>query len=295
MMSKPATTGRKWKEFDIGCEKMPELPEVETIRRDLEQVLPGRTFTDVKINYNGSIKEPSAYAIKKGLPGRQVDFIDRRGKYLLFYLHDSTVMVIHLRMTGRLLLFRDMPALDKHSHVIFTFDNHACLIFHDIRKFGTIYWLPEKRLDIVKGLSALGPEPLTEEFNTNYLYRTAKKRRGQIKGMLLNQSIVAGLGNIYCDEALFLAGIRPDRNSDSISAEECAKLCRAIKEVLKKAIEKRGTTRSDYRDALGNYGLFQNHLQVYGRTGKPCLACGSMLVRKKIAGRSSHFCPQCQK
>ncbi|NLZ92668.1 MAG: bifunctional DNA-formamidopyrimidine glycosylase/DNA-(apurinic or apyrimidinic site) lyase [Firmicutes bacterium] len=274
---------------------MPELPEVETIRRGLEQVLPGREIANVDVRYSGSIKKPTAKEFMAKLPGRRILELGRRGKYLQFFLDDNSVLIIHLRMTGKLIFSHKPLAVDKHTHVIFTFTDQTTLHFNDIRKFGTIYWLPVKRQCEIKGLACLGPEPLSEDFCTDYMAEILAKKKSSIKAVLLNQEFVAGLGNIYADEALFRAKIQPQRAAASITHKEAAALYTAICNVLQEAIDYRGTTMSDYRDATGAYGQFQQLLRGYRRSGKPCLVCGTPIERVVVAGRGTHYCPHCQK
>ncbi|NLP37901.1 MAG: DNA-formamidopyrimidine glycosylase [Firmicutes bacterium] len=274
---------------------MPELPEVETIRRDLETLLVGKKIAGVEIYYSGSVKIPSAARLRQELPGRKITGVGRRGKYLQIFLHDASVLIIHLRMTGQLLFAKNVFQPDKHTHVIFIFSDSSSLAFHDVRKFGTIYWLPSHSLQLIKGLASLGPEPFAAEFNESYLFERAKNRKTSIKALLLNQEIVAGLGNIYADESLHRAGIRPDRPAASLTLNECKILCQSICEVLEEAIYWRGTTMSDYRDAAGSSGAFQNHLRVYKQSGKECPRCGQEICRIVVAGRGTHYCPACQK
>ncbi|NLZ39386.1 MAG: DNA-formamidopyrimidine glycosylase [Firmicutes bacterium] len=274
---------------------MPELPEVETIRRGLEKVLPGRKISKVDVRYSGSIKMPTVSKFTAKLPGRRVIKIGRRGKYLQIFLDNESVLVIHLRMTGKLIFSFTPLTIDKHTHVIFTFSDHSVLYFNDIRKFGTIYWLPIKRMYEIKGLACLGPEPFSPEFCPGYMAEKLAKKKTTIKAVLLNQEFVAGLGNIYVDEALFRAQIHPQRAAASLTQKEMAALYRAICEVLQEAINCRGTTMSDYRDATGAYGGFQQLLRVYRRSGKACLVCGYPIERIIVAGRGTHYCPNCQK
>lgn len=273
---------------------MPELPEVETIRRGLQQVLPGRVLASIDVHYSGSVKTPSVAELTAQLPGRQVSKAGRRGKYLHLYLDDKSVIIIHLRMTGKLIFSPTALQPDKHTHVIFNFTDGSSLAFHDVRKFGTIYWLAQERLCEIKGLACLGPEPLGENFCVEYMAGKLAKRKGNIKALLLNQEFVAGLGNIYADESLHRAGIRPDRTAASLTSEEIKVLYQAVCEVLNEAIRWRGTTMSDYRDASGGYGQFQERLRVYHRSGQACLQCGTPIERIVVAGRGTHFCPNCQ-
>lgn len=274
---------------------MPELPEVETIRRGLQDVLPGREFSDVEIRYAGTVQYPDPGELREKLPGRRVAATGRRGKYLLLYLDDGSVLVVHLRMTGQLVFSQGAACADKHMHLIFSFTDGSCLAFSDIRKFGTLWWLPADNLCEIKGLATLGPEPLSSDFHFPYLDREVEKRTVTIKSLLLNQQFVAGLGNIYADEALYRAGIAPDRIARSLARAERQALFTAIRDVLADAIERRGTTMSDYRDASGASGTFQDALQVYGRKGLDCRRCGTAILRTVVAGRGTHSCPLCQK
>ena len=274
---------------------MPELPEVETIRRGLEQVLPGRVFASVDIYYSGSVTIPTAAELAAQLPGHRIIKTGRRGKYLQLYLDDQSVIIIHLRMTGRLIFSHTAWEPDKHTHIVFNFTDGSCLAFHDVRKFGTIYWTAPERLCQIKGLACLGPEPLEQEFCVQYMADKLANRKSSIKALLLNQEFVAGLGNIYADEALHRAAVRPDRPAASLTKAEIKALYHAVCEVLKEAIKWRGTTMSDYRDANGGSGQFQQHLRVYRRAGQPCQQCGTSIERIVVAGRGTHFCPRCQK
>jgi formamidopyrimidine-DNA glycosylase len=273
---------------------MPELPEVETIRRGLEQTVLGREIAAVQILYGGNIKAPSPDELQAGLPGRRIVSTGRRGKYLQLFMNDHSALVIHLRMTGKL-VFAESPACpDKHMHLIFSFRDGSCLAYTDVRKFGTVWWLPLHRLDEIRGMAGLGPEPLSDDFTPMYLQQGIQDRKTNIKGLLLNQEFLAGLGNIYADEALHLAGIRPDRPASSLEKREVASLFHAIRTVLTDAIQWRGTTMSDYRDAGGQSGGFQERLRVYGRRDRPCGSCGTPVCRMVVAGRGTHFCPLCQ-
>lgn len=273
---------------------MPELPEVETIRRGLEIHLPGKAIRSVDIRYAGSLKAPSADTLQAGLPGRRITGTGRRGKYLLLHLDDGSVIVVHLRMTGRLVYNEGEAECDKHTHLVFVFNDYSTLAFTDVRKFGTIWWLPGERLSEITALAKLGPEPLSADFHFPYLNREIEKRTINIKALLLNQEFVAGLGNIYADEILHCAGIQPDRPARTLEKPERQALFAAIREVLAEAIEWRGTTMNDYRDSFGSLGQFQERLQVYRRHEKDCSRCGTTICRTTVAGRGTHFCPGCQ-
>ena len=273
---------------------MPELPEVETIRRGLDQVLPSKIFSAVNIGYGGSVKDPDTDEITTHLPGRCITGTGRRGKYLLVYLDDQSAIVIHLRMTGRLVYAQGAAKTDKHTHVVFSFADGSTLAFSDIRKFGTIWWLPVDRLADIKGMATLGPEPLSADFHFPYLNTEVEKRTVTIKALLLNQQFVAGLGNIYADEILHRAGIQPGRRARSLTKAQRQSLFTTIREVLDEAITCRGTSMSDYRDSAGALGEFQDRLQVYGRNNEECLRCGEKICRIVVAGRGTHYCPGCQ-
>lgn len=274
---------------------MPELPEVETICRGLCRVLPGRVFAGLDIFYAGSLKAPSPEQWHAYLPGRRVTDVGRRGKYILIRLDDGSTVVVHLRMTGRLIFSTGPVYTDKHTHVGFHFRDGGTLTFHDVRKFGTIWWLPDERLSEIKGLASLGPEPLSPDFHFPYLNREIEKRTIHIKSLLLNQEFLAGLGNIYADEILHRANIRPDRPARSLTRAERQLLFSVIREVLEEAINCRGTSMNDYVDSQGQLGAFQERLRVYGRKGEYCNCCRSPIERNTVAGRGTHFCPRCQK
>lgn len=274
---------------------MPELPEVETIRRGLELVLPCKEIKQVLINYEGAIKTPAAKEFARGLVGRTFCAAGRRGKYLLLYLDDESVLVVHLRMTGRLVYTETEPDADKHTHVILRLSDGAWLHFNDVRKFGGFWWVPCDRLGEIRGLSTLGPEPLSAEFHFPYLDRELERRTVNIKALLLDQTFVAGLGNIYADEILHRCHIRPDRKARSLGRAERLSLFAAVRQVLDEAIAWRGTTFNDYRDAAGQSGAFQNRLNVYQRHNESCPECGGLIERHVVAGRGTHFCPGCQR
>jgi formamidopyrimidine-DNA glycosylase len=273
---------------------MPELPEVETIRRGLEEVLPGLVFCRVDIICATPLRDTSAEKFSASLLGKKIAGTARRGKYLLLKIEDGCQIAIHLRMTGRLVFARQQQQTDKHSRLLFYFNDGSTLLFSDIRKFGTINLLTAGDC-FRKGLPALGPEPLSGDFNFPYLNREVEKRQVSVKSLLLDQRVIAGLGNIYADEILHRAGIRPDRRSRSLLRDERLTLFSSIREVLEEAIKCRGTTMSDYRDAAGLAGRFQEKLQVYGRKSQPCLRCGAVICRSQVAGRGTHFCPVCQR
>ncbi len=286
---------------------MPELPEVETIRRTLAAVLTGRRVERVEVRSSHCLAGPAAEGGARAwaalLTGRIFSRFERRGKYLLVHL-DRGLLAAHLRMTGRLVYYpARAPEPDRHTHVIMELEGGGELCFWDQRKFGRLYLFPAASgadgvpSDLppeLEGLARLGPEPLSDDFTSEYLAAALQGRRARIKAVLLDQEVLAGVGNIYADEVLYLAGVHPDREARSLSGDEVQRLWRAIREVLAMAIAHRGTTFSDYRDGLGETGGFGALLNVYRREGQPCRRCGSAIVRAR-GGRSTRFCPCCQR
>lgn len=273
---------------------MPEMPEVEIIRRSLVDKLAGRRIVEVECLLARLVKWPSPAEFQAVLTNREIVAVDRKGKYLLLYLSDKQVLVIHLRMTGRLQYAVSMEEKDKFTRIIFKLDNNHLLIYADTRTLGTLYVMSFDELWRISGLSTMGPEPLTSEFSLQYLTNLLKKHHGKIKSILLNQKYIGGLGNIYVDESLSIAGIHPERIASSLTDVEAERLFLAINKVIGDGIEHGGTTFRDYRDGMGRSGSHQHHLRVYGRKGEPCLSCASPIVRKEVGGRGTHFCPNCQ-
>ena len=278
---------------------MPELPEVEYVARQLRHTLIGRTITDVRVNWARTIAHPGVETFCAELPGAEALRVDRRAKFLLIYLSDEQALVIHRRMTGNLLIFPPVNegevwevVPDAHARAVFLLDDGRRIVFTDPRKFGRIalYTLAE----LPNALSNLGLEPLSEAFTPEALARLLTGRARQIKPFLLDQSQIAGIGNIYADESLFRAGIHPLRRADSVTPEEVARLHAAIQAVLELGIEHGGTSFSRHQDIWGQAGWNREHLQVYDRAGDPCLRCGTQIARIVVAQRSAHFCPTCQ-
>jgi len=271
---------------------MPELPEVETIASELRRSLVGGRVTRVHVLWSRTIAQPDAAVLADLLPGQVFTGVGRRGKYLLLGLDSGDTLIVHLRMTGRLeLLPGDSPALaDTHIRAWFELADGRNLAFTDQRKFGRI-WLVG---DVAQVIGKLGPEPLDWRFTPDDLAERIRPRRVAMKALLLDQTAVAGLGNIYADEALFLAGIHPLRIGASLTDAEIGRLHDAIRQVLGEAIGERGTTLRDYRPAYGAEGAYQNRLRVYGQPDQPCPRCGAAIQRIRVAQRSTHFCPVCQ-
>ncbi len=266
---------------------MPELPEVETIRRQLAPMLSGRTIVDVW-TFASAKFTPACETL-----GRTVDAVERRGKYLLCALDDDRQLAIHLGMTGRL-RFLGAPAIerDPYARAMWTLDDGRVLEFRDVRRFGRIAVVPRDDHRALPTLHALGPEPLSDEFEPRMFHAALAKSTRAIKTQLLSQRPVAGIGNIYADEALWRARVHPA--SRTISRPKATLLHAAIRTVLTEAIERRGTTLRDYRTFEGDTGTNQHRLQVYGRAGQPCAVCGSTLRASRLDARTTTFCPRCQ-
>jgi formamidopyrimidine-DNA glycosylase len=271
---------------------MPELPEVETVARGLHELLGGRTITGATVHWPRTIAFPSAEEFGEHISGRRVQSVGRRGKYVVVGL-DQGYLLIHLKMSGRLRVAHASDPLDKHTHTVFDLDDGSQLRFEDARKFGRVY-LVDNLEQVTKGL---GPEPLADALSLDEFRRVLERRSGRLKSLLLNQQFLAGLGNIYADEALFAARLHPLRKADSLTPDEQAHLYQAIRQVLRSAIASRGTTLDDqgYTDANGEMGTYQERIAVYGRKGQSCPECGTLIERIVLGGRSTHFCPQCQK
>lgn len=267
---------------------MPELPEVETIKRNLTPNL-GAKITKIDIKRSDIIKRQD-FQLNK-IINQDIDKIWRRGKYLILSSSPKLNIVLHLGMSGRFYILdvKD-EAKEPHIHVIIYLDSQKKLIYQDTRRFGGVWLIKDTALFFEK----LGVEPLSSEFTPGYLYEITRGRRIAIKSLLLNQHLIAGIGNIYADEALFKAKVRPDKSAGLLTQEETVKLCLAIKDVLKNSIKERGTTFRDFRDGYNGPGNFQNSLQVYGKTNAKCPSCETVLTKKVIGGRTSHFCSNCQ-
>jgi len=274
---------------------VPELPEVETVRRTLAGLVRGKTIDAVNVRWTKIIKrpeEPEEFA--RLLAGQTIQSIGRRGKFLLFHL-DDCVMVSHLRMEGKYGLHQNDEPLDKHVHVIFRFTDGSELRYRDVRKFGTMHlFKPGEELTELP-LRQLGPEPFSGEFTAGYLRERLKKTNRSVKTALLDQRTVVGLGNIYVDEALFRAGIHPEATANKLTKKQTVLLHEEIVQTLKEAVEAGGSTVRSYINSQGEIGMFQLKLFVYGRKDEPCKKCGSPIEKSVVGGRGTHFCIKCQK
>ena len=273
---------------------MPELPEVETIRRSL-LFLEGETICEVEVHRPKSIRGLSAEEFARKLEGRKLLELARRGKYLLWHFEGHLTMVIHLRMTGQLLWYlKDHPP-DKHTAACWRFHNlKGQLRLVDMRTFATIDLVPTGSYGSISGLYNLGPEILSQEFSCSTIYEKLQKRRSSVKSALLDQRLLAGVGNIYADEALFRAKLNPLTPANQLTEADCQKLIAHLRAVLEDAIANHGTTFRNYVDGRGESGGFQNKLSVYGRKGEECPSCGTPIQRIVVVGRGSFFCPSCQ-
>jgi formamidopyrimidine-DNA glycosylase len=271
---------------------MPELPEVETIVRELNASLPGRVVQDVKVFRKDALGRVAPAAFRSSLAGRRFGPVGRRGKFLLFQLEPQAHMVAHLRMTGKFILSPRLPKPQAHHRVWFHLDGGDLLIFQDMRCFGTLQVVD--RLEDSASLGKLGVDPLAPEFTARWLAAHLAQSRTPLKHWLMDQSRIAGLGNIYACEALFGARISPERVSHFVSPDEARRLWKVIRAVLGRAIKKNGTTISDFQRVDQKFGEFQRYLKVYGRAGEPCPECGNPVARIRQQQRSTFFCPECQ-
>lgn len=274
---------------------MPELPEVETYVRELAPQLTGRTIQAARVHWARIIAAPSAEQFADRIAGLRFTRFGRRGKYMLLGLSDGSTLIVHLRMTGKLLVKNADEPVDPHTHVLITLDDGRVLHYNDPRKFGRMWVVGDPQEVLYK----LGPEPLGEEFTPEVFGKRLAGRSAAIKGLLLDQSIVAGVGNIYADEALFRAAIHPQRAGGDLTSDEIGRLRDAIQEVLAAGIERRGSTLGgsslqNYVRPDGTQGNYQEEHAVFRRTGQPCPTCATPIERIVIAQRSTHFCPACQ-
>ena len=278
---------------------MPELPEVETIRRDLEKEVVGRRVKTVEVKGKRSVRRHKTGAeFRTRLEGQRVGSAKRAGKYLLLGLDDADVLVVHLGMSGQLLRVKNVKEpLDRHTHVVITFTQGGQLRFVDPRTFGELFVTTTEELGAaVPELAHLGFDPLEEVMSWTRFGMLLADRHAPLKTLLMDQKFVAGIGNVYSDEILFAAGLRYDRTSDSLSAQEIRRLYRAMIETLTEAVKYRGSSLADeqYRDLYGETGDYQGQHQVYDREGQACRRCRNAVVKVKVNGRSAYLCEHCQ-
>jgi formamidopyrimidine-DNA glycosylase len=270
---------------------VPELPEVETTRRGIEPNIVGQTIERIIIR-QPRLRWPIPSRLRQILPGLTIQQITRRGKYLL--LHTTTgTLIMHLGMSGSLRIVSTDTAPEKHDHVDIVFANHSILRFRDPRRFGAVLWTTDNP-DTHPLLRSLGPEPLSRKFTGDYLFQRSRGRQVSIKAFIMDSKVVVGVGNIYANEALFHAGIRPTRKAGRISKKHYRDLVSAIKTVLKAAIRQGGTTLRDFTNGEGKPGYFLQSLQVYGRAGEPCKKCRGKIKQIRQGQRATYYCPHCQ-
>jgi formamidopyrimidine-DNA glycosylase len=274
---------------------MPELPEVETMVRDLATHIAGRTITAVSLPFAGQIQYPDPSEFVGRVQGRRIERIERRAKFAAFALDSPDLLIIHRGMTGSLLLRSRSDPYEAHVRAVFTLDDGRELRFNDPRKFGKLYLMDLSGSERPLPWARMGPEPLSDDFTARNFESRLRERRAPIKPLLLGQSIVAGLGNIYVDEALHLSRIHPQRRANDLSMAEIRRLHRAIRSVLVDAVERRGTTFSTYMDFEGRAGGFQDQLRVFHREGRSCPRCNTDIIKLVVGGRGTHICPRCQK
>ena len=272
---------------------MPELPEVETVRRGLEKLILGKTIQSVDVKYPKMI-HTDLDAFCQDLPGQEIRAMGRRGKYLLFYLSDK-VLISHLRMEGKYFYYPDQVPERKHAHVLIHFKDGGTLVYEDVRKFGTMELLAPELLEAYFISKQLGPEPTEKDFDLERFKLALKRSKKPIKSHLLDQTLVVGLGNIYVDEVLWRAKVHPARISQGLTAQEAKKVHDETINVLGQAVEKGGSTIRTYTNTFGEDGTMQEFHQVYDKTGQACSRCGSIIEKIQLGGRGTHFCPECQR
>lgn len=271
---------------------MPELPEVETIRRQLNKKIKGKKIKAVDVRLLKFVKYPLV-KFKKLVAGATITNISRRAKLLIIELSNGYCLVIHLKLSGQL-IYQGEP--NKHTHLVYYFADGTHLIHNDLRQFGFVKVVPQKELADFLNREKFGPEPLTKEFTLKVFQELLDKRKGaKIKPLLMDQTWLAGIGNVYSDEILFFAKVLPFRKAGTLKPAEIRRIYQGIREILPLAISRRGTSADQYLDTAGQKGGYLPLVKVYGRQGQPCYICGAKIKRLKIAGRSAHFCPKCQK
>ncbi|MDQ6878850.1 MAG: bifunctional DNA-formamidopyrimidine glycosylase/DNA-(apurinic or apyrimidinic site) lyase [Candidatus Dormibacteraeota bacterium] len=274
---------------------MPELPEVETIVADLRPHLAGRTIVRCELRFPTIVRHPEPEVFIDSIVGLLITAVGRRGKYILIRLVDDVVLVVHLGMSGQLRLVPPSTPLAAHTHAVFDLDDGRQLRYRDPRRFGRLLLGTEAALLASRKMPPLGPEPIDPGFGADDLFQRFRRRKASLKAVLLDQSTIAGVGNIYADESLHRARLRPDRMAGSLSKKSVRRLHESLRESLLVAIKNRGSSVDTYRDAWGEFGGQQEKLLVYGRAGEPCFTCGRPLSLVRIAGRSTVFCRRCQR
>lgn len=274
---------------------MPELPEVETIVADLRPHLVGRTIVHCELRFPTIVRHPEPERFIDSITGLRIEGVGRRGKFILIALGAGRLLVVHLGMSGQLRLVDAATEVPNHTHAILELDDGRQLRYRDPRRFGRLLLGTEDELLTSGTLPRLGPEPIDPTFDADELFKRIRRRRASLKAVLLDQATVAGVGNIYADESLHRARLRPDRAAGSLSRKSVRRLHESLRDSLETAIRNRGSSVDTYRDAWGEVGNQQESLLVYGRAGEPCFTCGRPLAMLRIGGRTTVFCRRCQR
>lgn len=275
-------------------DNMPELPEVETVKRSLTNLVKDKIIKSVDIYHYNIIEYPSVEEFKTNIVNQKINKIERYGKWLIFVL-DNYYLLSHLRMEGKYFYKNSAEPLLKHEHVVFNFTDDTCLRYMDVRKFGKMHLIKKEDITKIGPLIEMGLEPWSDKLDETYLKEKYKNKKLPIKTTLLDQSIIVGIGNIYADEILFLSKINPLRKSSNLTNEELKLIIKYTKEVLASAIEKGGSSIRTYTSVDGVHGLFQQELYVHTKKGEKCLVCNTIIEKTKVGGRGTYYCPHCQK
>lgn len=273
---------------------MPELPEVETVKNSLKQKLVGRTIQKVRIYHNNIIEYPDVVVFEKNIQGQKIIDMSRYGKWIIFILNDY-YLLSHLRMEGKYFFRKKEEERHKHEHIIFELDDGSELRYMDVRKFGKMHLIEKENINQVGPFLKMGLEPWDEKLTVIYLKEKFQNKRLPIKSLLLDQSIIVGIGNIYANEILFLSGIHPLRLPNTLTEADLSNIITCTRKILEKAIAKGGTTIRSYTSVNGIHGLFQQELYVHGKNGEKCSQCQEKILKIKVGGRGTYYCPTCQK
>ena len=268
---------------------------METVAADLRPYLVGRAVERCDLRFPEIVRHPHPDAFAAGVQGRRIEGLSRRGKYILHHLDSGELLVVHLGMTGQWRYVEASAPEPDHLHAVFALDDGCQIRYRDVRRFGRLLLGREEELVAARKMPRLGPEPIDSRFTAGDLYRRLHVRRAPLKALLLDQMVVAGVGNIYADEVCFRARVRPDRPANTLSRRAVGRLREALDQSLRHAIANRGSSVANYRDAWGEAGRQQEELLVYGRAGQPCVRCGRPLALVRLAGRSTVFCRRCQR
>ncbi len=275
---------------------MPELPEVEHVVRGLRRAVLRRRIVAAEVNLARTLASPAPATFKRKLRSTRINAVNRRGKYILFELDSDDVLVVHLRMTGKFVVLNPDQPLPAYPHVVFYLDDERRLVFSDMRQFGRMRLLSKAKLATLPQIASLAPEPSADDFSTDYLLDTLAKSKRSLKQLLLDQTRILGLGNIYASEALFLAQISPFKEAHRLSKARALKLHQAIRDILEEAIAAGSTLKINLADGVGSYfETPERFWRVYEREGAPCVRCGTKIRRAVQGGRSTYYCPKCQK